>query len=160
MTFFHEFCCWCFLKSYKIPEVLELDLNPYYWNINHSFWSVYGMHYSIRWIYGVYLGKGSIHIHWSLKKSWFNETNFGTFFHFMRITSLSIAESHFPRRSIHAKFFTKHAYPLQWTVHLMTLGPVLFPFFVIHIKSITGFLTPAFIQIIFNDHNTWIWNTT
>jgi hypothetical protein len=40
------------------------------------------MHYSIGWIYGVYLGKGSMYIHWSLRKSWLYEKNFGTFFHF------------------------------------------------------------------------------
>jgi hypothetical protein len=88
-----------------------------------SFSRIVPVLYSIGWIYGVYLGKGSMHIHWYLRESWLYEKNCGTFF--LRTTCLSIATKVFAfhgRNHVHAKFCSKHAYPLRWTVNLMTIG--------------------------------------
>lgn len=53
-------------------------------------WQIYAMHYNILWIYSFYMRKDSIHIQWSSRKSWLYERDFGTFFHLLCITSLTI----------------------------------------------------------------------
>ena len=68
--------------------------------------------------YIVYLGKGIMHIHWSLRKSLLCEKNFGTFFHFFRMTGLNIATKIFASHKynpVHGKFCSKHAHPLRRT---------------------------------------------